>query len=110
LHLPLSSLAGLVSITIAHVVAVAVAHPPPSLPLLLPPSPPPSSLNDTFVATLFWPPLPLLSAVATATTNANLSIAITVNAATTASIFPDVSLRFCHYPHHRFAALYLIVV
>jgi hypothetical protein len=67
-------------------------------------------LHDTFVATLFWPPSPSLSAVATATTNANVSIALTVNAATTASIFTDVSLRFCHYPHHRFAALYLIVV
>jgi hypothetical protein len=51
-----------------------------------------------------------LSAVATATTNAKVSIAITVNAATATSIFTDVSLRFCHYPHHRFAALYLIVV
>jgi hypothetical protein len=108
--LPLSSPAGLVSVTIAHVVAVAVARPPTSSPLLLPPSPPPSSLHDTFVATLFWPTLPSLSAVATATTNANVSIALTVNAATTASIFTDVSLRFCHYPHHCFAALYLIVV
>ncbi len=102
MHVPLSSPASLVSVTIAHVVTVAVARPPPSLPLLLPPSPPPSSLHDTFVATLFWPPLPSLSAVATATTNANISTAVTVNAATAASILTNVSLCFCQYPHHRF--------
>jgi hypothetical protein len=102
--------AGLISVTIGHIVAVAIACPPPSLPMLLLQSPPPSSLHDTFIVTLFWPPSPLLSAIATATANANVSIAVTVNAATAASTFTDVSLRFCHYPYHHFAALYLIVV
>jgi hypothetical protein len=42
------------------------------------------------------------SAVATTTINANISTTVTGNAATTASIFTDACLCFCHYPHHRF--------
>jgi hypothetical protein len=87
---------------LAHVVADAVACPPPSLPSLLPLSPLPSLLHDTFVANLFWPLWPLPSAISTATTNANLSPTITVNAVTAASIFTNVCLCFCHYPRHRF--------
>jgi hypothetical protein len=102
LHLPSLSPASLIAIATAHIIAVAIARPPPSLPSLLPPSPPPSSLHDTFIATLFWPPSPSPSAVATATTNAIVSTAVTVNSATAASIFTDVCLCFCHNLLHRY--------
>jgi hypothetical protein len=103
LHLPSLSPAFLVSVAITHIVAIAVACPSPLLPLLLPTSPPTSLLlHDTFVVILFWTPLLLPSAVATTTTNTHVSTAITVNAATAASIFTNVCLCFCHYPHHHF--------
>jgi hypothetical protein len=52
--------------------------------------------------TLFWLPSPLLSAITTATTNANVSTAVTVNAAAPASVFSNDGLCFCHYCHHCF--------
>jgi hypothetical protein len=92
----------LIAIAIAHVITVAIARPPPLLPSLLPPLPPPSLFHDNFVATLFWLPLPSPSAVATPITDANVSNAVTVNAATAASIFINACLCFCHYLHHRY--------
>jgi hypothetical protein len=43
----------------------------------------------------------LLSAIATATTDANVSIAVIANAAAAASVFTDAGLCFCHYRHHH---------
>jgi hypothetical protein len=60
---------------------------------LLPPLPP---------LTLFWPPSLSLSAIATATPDANVSNAVMVNASAAVSTFTDANLCFCHYPHHRF--------
>ncbi len=65
---------------------------PPPKPLLLP----------LPLLTLFQPPLPSPSAITTITTIANISTAITVNAAATVSVFTNVSLCFCHYCHHHF--------
>jgi hypothetical protein len=41
----------------------------------------------------------LPSAINTATTNANVSTAITINATTAVSVFTGIGLCFCHYRH-----------
>jgi hypothetical protein len=46
--------------------------------------------------------LPSLSAIATATIDANISTAITINAAAAVSVFTDVGLYFCHYRNNCF--------
>jgi hypothetical protein len=52
--------------------------------------------------TLFWLPSLLPSAIATATTDADVSTAVNVNATAAVSFFTDIGLCFCHYPHHHF--------
>jgi hypothetical protein len=53
--------------------------------------------------TLFWPPLLSPSAIATTTTDANISTAVTINATAAVSVFTDVGLCFCHYRDNCFS-------
>jgi hypothetical protein len=51
---------------------------------------------------LFQLPSPLPSAITTATTDDNVSTAITVNATTAISVLTNLGHCFCPYHHHRF--------